>query len=141
MTNLLEKALITGFGIFALTMFIVLIAPMLDHLDKFELENSGDLRDVSVLIDEIDDGIEQVSTNPEEMYGSSIYYPPNLKIIIEGNHVRYDFKIDGKEHSEIRYYELELSSRTYEYLKPTSYILKIFSHKGLICLEFEEDNT
>ena len=44
MTNLLEKSLITGFGIFALILFLILIAPFFQEIEEYK-ENEKDALD------------------------------------------------------------------------------------------------
>ena len=40
MTNLLEKSLITGFGILVLILFIILVAPFFNQIEEFKEDDS-----------------------------------------------------------------------------------------------------
>ena len=63
MTNLLEKALITGFGIFILTIFISMINPFLMQISEFNDNVNTDIEKYENFFYEVDTGIKFIIKN------------------------------------------------------------------------------
>ena len=82
MTNLLEKALLTGFGIFILIMFVSLINPFIITLSEFNNTVKNDVERYNNLFSEGDSAILFVIENPNIIYVNEIEYPGNLNITL-----------------------------------------------------------
>ncbi len=87
MAELFEKALLFGFGIVVLLMFLSFLAPFLDML--FQYNDDGGLNNYTRVIDEIDVEILYNIDNPEELYLVDIEYPPNLNITLYDQYKKY----------------------------------------------------
>jgi hypothetical protein len=75
MTNLLEKALLTGFGVFILIIFISLINPFILSISEFNSSIKNDVEKYNNFFNEVDTAILFVIANPEVNYLNIIEYP------------------------------------------------------------------
>ena len=90
MTNLLEKALLIGFGIFILTIFFILVAPFFGKMIDFKENDKRDLDDDnnnSIIIEfyENNENIEK----DEEIYFVNVEYLRYLEIFFKNNYGRF----------------------------------------------------
>ena len=95
MTNLIEKSLLLGFGIFTIMIFSSIIIPFLGTIADFNQNGRNDLETYILFINEIDQGINYVIQNQEEIYLNEIDYPPNLNTSFYVNIVKFEFFIYG----------------------------------------------
>ncbi|MFW9829756.1 MAG: hypothetical protein ACFFEY_19435, partial [Candidatus Thorarchaeota archaeon] len=95
MTNLVEKTLLLGFGLFTLTLFASIIIPFMGEIASFNQNDKNDLELCFLLIDEIDRGINYLEINPEGIYLEVIEYPPRLNVSFYENIIKYEFNIDN----------------------------------------------
>ena len=89
MTNLLEKALLIGFGIFILTIFFILVAPFFGKITDFKENDKRDLNDdnnnsIIIKFYENNENIE----NDEEIYFVNVEYLRYLEIFFKNNYNR-----------------------------------------------------
>ncbi|TFG12860.1 MAG: hypothetical protein EU531_10220, partial [Promethearchaeota archaeon] len=68
MTNLIEKALIIGFGIFIASLFLSISMPFLEKFVNYNSSLDDDLSDYLKLINEVDKGILYIIENPNSFY-------------------------------------------------------------------------
>jgi hypothetical protein len=94
MSNLLEKGLLTGFGIFLLVSFLSLIAPFLGILSDFNKNQKDDLYDYINFINEFDSAVKQVINYPELQYLEEIEYPLNFNITLENHYAKFYFLLE-----------------------------------------------
>ena len=134
MAELFEKALLIGFGIVVLLMFLSFLAPFLEML--FQYNDDGGLNNYARVIDEIDEGILYVIDNPEEQYLTEIEYPSNLNITFYEQYTKYDFLIDGEWKYKVIFYEDNFISHFYHDIEPKTYQLSILYDSGLINVQF-----
>jgi hypothetical protein len=125
MTNLLEKALITGFGLFVLIIFLSIIAPFLGEISNYFSNIDNDLEDCSIFFDEIDNAITFIIEKPESVYLKEIGYPKNLNVSFYGNQVRYEYLIDNKLHILEKSYNESFVQSNYRDVIPKNYLLKV----------------
>ena len=125
MTNLFEKSLITGFGIFVLIIFITLISPFYDEVEEFNEEDKDDIDNYMDFVEQIDNAILTVKENPGFIYNDKIQCYENLDVIIEGKQVKIYFKLDNKPYYKILEYKVHLCNYTYDYLVSEIYNLEI----------------
>ena len=130
MAELFEKALLIGFGIVVLLMFLSFLAPFLDVL--FQYNDDGGLNNYTRVIDEIDEGILYIIDNPEEQYLVDIEYPPNLNITFCDQYTKYDFLIDSEWKYKVIFYEVVFISHFYHDIEPKIYQFSIFYDSSLI---------
>ncbi|MFX1494703.1 MAG: hypothetical protein ACFFBZ_10515 [Promethearchaeota archaeon] len=132
MTNLLEKALLTAFGIFTLVIFISLISPFWDKIIDYRgnLENEYEL--YSNVINEFDQGILFIIENPNEIYQKNIYYPEKLNISTDGFYIKYEYLVKNIPSYNIYQYDGQFLPAEFKDLPSHIYILKIFYHSDLI---------
>lgn len=90
MTNLLEKALLIGFGIFILTIFFILVAPFFGKITDFKENDKRDLDDdnnnsIIIKFYENNENIEK----DEEIYFVNVEYLRYLEIFFNNNYTRF----------------------------------------------------
>lgn len=134
MTNLLEKSLLTGFGVFLIISFFSIIAPFLTDVVEFDKQN--DLDSYILLISEIDRAILYISENPEEDYNEKVEYPSDLNITLNENYVICEFLLENIIYTRIlSYNETFFSSHFYD-VPPQTYLLNVHYELSLIKVQF-----
>ena len=125
MTNLLEKSLITGFGIFVLIIFIILIAPFYNEVEEFNEEDKDDIDNYMDFVGQLDNAILSVKENPGFIYKDNIQCYENLDVIIEGKQVKIYFELDNEPYYKIFEYKVYLCNYTYDTFASEVYSLEI----------------
>jgi hypothetical protein len=97
MTNLLEKSLILGFGIFSLILFFIFITPFLQEVREYKKNEDEDIDNYAEFINQINKAIREIMENPEKEVIKNIFYPKTMNITLDENYIRFDFLLDGKE--------------------------------------------
>lgn len=134
MTNLLEKSLLVGFGVFLIISFFSLVSPFLTKVVEFDKNN--DLDSYLLIISEIDRSILYIIENPEEDYNKKVEYPSDLNITLSENYVICKFLIENIIYSRIlSYNETFLPSHFYD-VPPQTYLLNVNYELSLIKVQF-----
>jgi hypothetical protein len=136
MTNLLEKALLTGFGLFILIIFVSLINPFIIGIYEFNSTIKNDLKDYNNFFNEVDGAILFVIENPNVIYLNEIEYPRNLNVTLTEDYVKYNFLIENKIQYKIYEYVKPFISRAYNNLTTSRYILNISCNYNYIYVQF-----
>jgi len=136
MTNLLEKALLTGFGVFILIIFISLINPFIISISEFNSSIKNDVEKYNNFFNEVDTAILFVIANPEVNYLNIIEYPGNLNISLTEGYVKYNFLIENEVQYKIYEYVKPFISYTYINLSSSRYILNISCNSNYINVQF-----
>lgn len=136
MTNLLEKALLTGFGIFVLTIFISLINPFIIQISEFNDNINADIEKYENFFLEVDTGIKFIIENPNTTYVKIIEYPKNLNITLTDFYCKYEYVIGNKENYKIVEYFKPFVYHSYIKLPAKSYILRISNIYNFIEVQF-----
>ncbi len=136
MTNLLEKALITGFGIFILTIFISLINPFVVQVSEFNENVNSDIEKYDNFFFEVDVGVKFIIQNPNATYTKVIEYPKNLNITLTNYYCKYEYVIGTNYYYKIIEYIKPFIDSSYKNLPANSYILKISNIYGFIEIQF-----
>ena len=79
MTNLIEKSLLLGFGIFTLAIFSSIVIPFMGKIADFNQNERNELETFIIFTNEIDQGIYYVIHNQNESYLKEIDYPAKLR--------------------------------------------------------------
>ncbi|MFW9818815.1 MAG: hypothetical protein ACFFE5_04330 [Candidatus Thorarchaeota archaeon] len=132
MTNLIEKSLLLGFGIFTLTIFSSIILPFLGRLAEFNQNGRNELESYMYFINELDQGINYVIKNPDKVYLKNIDYPNNLNTSFYANIAKFEFFIEDQHCVEIKEYTESFINQDYQKLIPEIYLLNISSRVSLI---------
>lgn len=132
MTNLIEKSLLLGFGIFTITIFSSIIIPFLGTIANFNQNGRNDLESYNFFINEIDQGINYVVQNQDEVYLKEIEYPSNLNTSFYVNIAKYEFFIDGQHCVKIKEYNEEFFNSHFHQIHPGTYLLNISRYLSLI---------
>ncbi|MFX0024887.1 MAG: hypothetical protein ACFE8M_00620 [Candidatus Hermodarchaeota archaeon] len=132
MTNLLEKALLTAFGIFILVIFISLIFPFWDQIIDYKGNPKHDYELYYNVINEFDQGILFIIENPNEIYQKNIYYPEKLNISTNGFYIKYEYLVKNITSYNIYQYDRQFLQTQFKDLPPQIYMLKIFYQLELI---------
>jgi len=131
-TNLLEKALLTAFGIFILVIFISIIFPFWDQIIDYKGNLEHDYELYSNVINEFDQGILFIIENPNEIYQKNIYYPEKLNISTNGFYIKYEYLIKNIPSYNIYQYNGQFLQTEFKDLPSQIYGLKIFYQLDLI---------
>lgn len=135
MTNLIEKALLVGFGIFITSIFLSFTLPYLENILDYNNRLDDNLNDYLKLINDVDNGILYISDNPHSNYQKEIYYPGNLNITIENKEVNFLYYFQGETTDITLNYNISLISIVYADILPNSYLLGIYFEESLIKIE------
>ena len=125
MTNLLEKSLITGFGIVVLIIFIILIAPFYNQIEEFKEDDEEDIDNYLNFIEQLDNAILAVIKNPNIQYKNKIHCYETLDLIIERNQIKIYFKLEDDQYYKILEYNSYFCNYTYDTLASKVYSLEI----------------
>ena len=136
MTNLIEKALLIGFGIFISSLFLSFTLPFLEHIVDYNNGLDDNLNDYLKMINDVDKSILFIIENPNSRYQKEIYYPDNLNMTIENICVNFQYYFQGEISVIILKYNTSLSSGKFENILPKSYILNVYFNASLITIEF-----
>ena len=136
MTNLLEKALLTGFGIFILIIFVSLINPFIINISEFNSTIKNDVEKYNTFFNEVDTAILFVIENSHVNYLNEIEYPRNLNVTLTEDYVKYNFLIESEIQCKIYEYVIPFISRTYNNLSSSRYILNISCNNNYINIQF-----
>jgi hypothetical protein len=135
MTNLLEKALMTGFGIIILTIFISLINPFMVQVSEFNENNKSNIEQYENLFHEVDTGIKFIIESPNAIFYKTIEYPTNLNITLTQFYCKFEYIINDNYYYKIFEYVKPFMDKSYKDLPESSYILKISSNYNLIVVQ------
>jgi len=138
MSNLFEKALLTGFGIFILITFLSIITPFLGFIMNYNRNQSKDLDCYTNLINQIENALNQVIEAPELTFREEVDYPLNLNITLEQNYAKFYFPIENKIHIRILEVEEDFHPRIFHNLPAKTYSLIISIDLLLINVSFIE---
>jgi len=132
MTNLLEKALLTAFGISILVIFISIIFPFWDQIIDYKGNLEHDYELYSNIINEFDQGIVFIIENPNEIYQKNIYYPEKLNISTDGFYIKYEYIVKNIPSYNIHQYDRQFLHLEFKDLPSQIYTLQIFYQLDLI---------
>ncbi len=140
MTNLIEKSLITGFGIFILILFIIMVTPFFQELENYNENDSNDddLEDFKEFINKIDGAIKYFIGHPGSEVFEEIEYPRNINLTFINNYVKFDFIIDNKIQNKILSYNEQFLQKYYYDMTPKTYKLNITRNISLISVDFKD---
>ncbi len=136
MTNLLEKALLTGFGIFVLTIFLSMINPFITQISEFNGTIENDIIAYENFFNEVDIAVKFIIENPGAIYLSEIDYPKNLNVTFSDFYVKYDFLIENKLNYKIYEYNKPFINHFYRNLPSTTFILNVSCFQNFIAVIF-----
>lgn len=136
MTNLLEKALLTGFGIFVLTIFLSMINPFIIQISEFNGTTENDIIAYENFFNEVDIAIKFIIENPDAIYLREIDYPKNLNVTFNDFYVKYDFLIESKLNYKIYEYNKPFINYFYRNLTTTTFILNVSCFQNFIAVYF-----
>ena len=125
MTNLLEKSLITGFGILVLIIFIILIAPFFNQIEEFKEDDEEDIDNYMNFVEQLDNAILSVIENPDIPYKDDIHCYETIDLIIKGNQIKISFKLEDDHYYKILEYNSYFWNCTYDTLASEVYSLEI----------------
>ena len=126
MSNLVEKSLIIGFGVFSLIIFLSVITPLLNISLKNYLDDKKTIENYNDFVDKVDAGICYVIANPRDEFQELIDFPPFLNISIFKNEISYNFKIDSDIISKHKLYSINFFSAEYKEYISQEYSLQIY---------------
>ncbi len=136
MTNLIEKSLLLGFGIFTLTIFSAIVVPFLGTLAEFNQNGRNDLESYMYFINEIDQGINYVIQNPDEDFLKKVDYPTNLNTSFYDSIAKFEFFIEDQLCVKIKEYNKGFINQDFQQIIPETYLLNISCRLSLIKVNF-----
>lgn len=132
MTEILEKALMIGFGIIILLFFLSIASPFFKLIENYKYDS--DLKKNLMCISIINSGINDTINNPSLNFSIIIELPENFSLLASGNEIKYSFILDNVEY--IYNYKFVYEFSSFFYNEPGSYILKINIIAEMIYLNF-----
>ena len=136
MTNLLEKALLTGFGIFVLAIFLSMINPFIIQISEFNGTIENGIIAYENFFNEVDIAVKFIVENPDEIYLREIDYPKNLNVTFNDFYIKYDFLIENKLNYKIYEYNKPFINLFYRNLSTTTFILNVSCFQNFIAVYF-----
>ena len=124
MTNLVEKLLITGFGIFILVSFLLIISPFTDIIYDYD-DYQEDLDNILMNINDIDQSIEYISIYHNESFFEEIEIYHNLNISVEEFNIEYSFIINQNQKSIKSNHIIKLKIKDFELISKKKYLLNL----------------
>ncbi len=135
MTNLIEKALIIGFGIFIASIFLSFTMPFLGKIISYDIYVEDDLNDYIKLIDDVDKGIKYIIENPNNIYQKEIFYPNNMNITIDNFYINFKYIIKEESSQITLKYNNTLKSYCFCEISPKYYLFIVCYELNLIKVE------
>ena len=132
MTNLLEKVLLTGFGIVVLVLFFSFINPFIIQFFEVDEYYVNEIAPYLNIIDDVNYGINYVQDNEETQFLKIIHYPANLNITLFDHNIKFHYLINSDIEYRIYEYSVGFYNQNYRSLPPKDYILNISFQECLI---------
>lgn len=122
MTNLIEKILIIGFGIFLLISFLTIINPFIDLFARYDFYQEKYEKTIDN-INLIDSSI-RYSINQNRSYCQEISIYQDLNISIEKIQIKYEFFINKKDNLVLTYDRMMIDE-FYSLHSKSNYLLNV----------------
>ncbi|MFX1356723.1 MAG: hypothetical protein ACFFA8_05500 [Promethearchaeota archaeon] len=132
MTNLFEKALLTGFGLFTLIIFFSIVNPFLGEISNYYKLIDNEKKVYMSFISKIDYAINSIIENPNETYIDEINYPKDLNVSFYENITKYEYFIQDQTNSVFKEYSSQFVENHYCDLLPDLYNLLIIYKSFMI---------
>ena len=132
MTNLLEKVLLTGFGIVILVLFFSFINPFIIQIFEINEDYHNEIAPYLSVIDDVNYGISYVQDNKDTQYLKTISYPENLNITLLDHNIKFHYLINSGIECRIYEYSVGFYNQNYSSLIPKDYIMNISFQGGLM---------
>lgn len=132
MTNLIEKSLLLGFGIFTITIFSTILIPFLGSIVEYNQKEKDSLESYMIFINEVDLGIIYVNQHPKEVYIKEVDYPNNLNISFYDRFAKYEFFLENKICVRYIEYNMTFINSYFHGIPPQIYLLNISHYSTLI---------
>jgi len=132
MTNLLEKSLLLGFGIFTMILFFSLVIPFLNQVSEFNNTKKTDFESYMIFINEIDQAVQFVIENPEEEYNRKINYPYDFNITFNEYYIICTFIIKNEIYNKILVYNTSFYKKFFHNIPSRQYLLNVSYSSSLI---------
>jgi len=132
MTNLLEKVLLTGFGIVILVLFFSFINPFIIQFFEVNEYYHNTIAPYLSVIDDVNYGISYVQNDEDTQYIKIINYPANLNITLVDHDIKFHYIVNSHIEYKIYEYSIGFYNQEYSSLTPKDYILNISFQECLI---------
>lgn len=132
MTNLLEKILLTGFGIVILVLFFSVINPFIIQFFEVNEYYQDNIAPYLSVIDDVNYGISFVQNNEDTQYLKIISYPASLNITLLDHNIKFHYLINSDIECRIYEYSVGFYNQNYSSLTPKDYIMNISFKESLI---------
>ncbi len=132
MTNLIEKSLLLGFGIFTIIIFSTILIPFLGSIVEYNHKEKEALESYMIFINEVDLGLIYVSQHPKVSYIKEVDYPNNLNISFYDHIAKYEFILENKIWVRYIEYNITFINSYFHSIPPQTYLLNISQHSTLI---------
>ncbi len=125
MTNILEKSLLIGFGLFILIIFLSFSAPFINAIITFNTREKSDLNSYLSFIDDIDKGINHVIEYQDRQFIQTIEYPQGLNITFIEKMAKFNFFLANQYCQKIIEYNEYFIAKQFYNIPPQYYVLNI----------------
>ena len=136
MSNLLEKSLLIGFGIFTLIIFASIIVPFINQITEYNKDRREELQNYLDFIEKIDSSIKSVINDPSQVYTRTILYPEKINITIQEYSIEYKFLLGDTFNSKTEDYSQPFYQCEYLNFPSMSYDLNVSIKSSFIKITF-----
>jgi hypothetical protein len=137
-TNLVEKSLLTGFGIFTLIIFFIFISPFFQEIENYENNTEDDLDEIMLFIHKVDEALHYFIDNSQDNYLVEIQIPTNINITFINNYVKFDFMLENNIHSKVLNFDERFIQKYFYEFTSSLYQMNISLLNTLINVEFNK---
>jgi len=135
MTNLIEKTLIIGFGIFTLIIFLSIITPFIQKIENIrKAEVEAEVDDYLLFIEKVDNSIKNFILNPVQILTDNVQIPENINISINQDYIRYDYLENDENKEVIMDYPVQFQIKSFIGFKSGRYLLTIESKESYLLI-------
>ena len=135
MSNLIEKTLMIGFGIFVVSTFLSFSLPFLGQIFTVNDIVDDEFNDYLKLINDVNKGIVYIIDNPNSFYQKEIYYPDNLNITLEHYYANFRYEMHGEISKITIKYTMPIKSCQFCEILAKTYLYQVYLEENLIIIE------
>ncbi len=132
MSSLIEKALLTGFGIVTLIIFLSFLSPFFKEVNDFNTNERDEIDRYLLFMEEIDHRIKSVIENRSSYYPPTIEYPKNLNVTFSSNYAIFTILLKDGIHKNILGYDGNFSYAFYSDIPTEVCLIDVYFQSDLI---------
>ncbi len=136
MTNLIEKTLILGFGIFTLIVFISFTVPIFIELESIQEQKTIKYNEYIQFRLDLEGSLINFQNSTRDNMEILVKCPGDLNITFKTNYILYYFLLFERIHVEICEINGSFISKSYNNLEPINYVVHFSLYYSNILVDF-----